>query len=89
MTLQELINKRLSLSEKQHQILFQIISSNLHQSSKKVIADRLKDSFYSIFGGEEFSKEITLFDDGLTWNPGNARNSKLKKIRAKLITFKN
>jgi hypothetical protein len=88
MTLQDLINKRQSLTEKQQNILFQVLSANLHQSSKKLISDRLKDSFYSIFDQQSFSKEVELFDDGLTWHPMNARTSKLKAIRQRILTFK-
>ena len=86
MTLQELINRRLFLSYEQEDSLIKLLSYGCSNEVKREIASKISYKFYSIFDGEEFSKNLYVKDHFIMRK--DDMSIPITEIRRKVLEFK-
>lgn len=87
MTLEELINRKLSLNWEQEQELFAILERNKRKSEKNRISNIIRGpELYTKFARTEFADEIVIEPFGVIWMADKHTSNKLKKIQKHLLS---
>jgi len=68
MNLQDLINKRVFLTDSQQNSLITVIAFGKKQEVKRLIKEVIKNKFFTVFDGSIYSEKFTVKADEVVYN---------------------
>jgi hypothetical protein len=85
MNIQELINKRKSLSYAQETSLIDLLTYRCGSKTKEKMKEVIRNKFYSSFDKKEFSKYLEIGSVEVSWFPPKAVNITINEVRKELL----